>query len=50
MGFKEDGDFAREDDDPLAALDLQKIRFDPPYPTTLDTPRIAAHGPGPLVR
>lgn len=39
-----------EDDDPLAALDLQKIRFDPLYPTTLDTPRIAAHGPRPTER
>ncbi|WP_419855756.1 HEAT repeat domain-containing protein [Candidatus Poriferisodalis sp.] len=37
-----------EDDDPLAALDLQKIRFDPLHPTTLDARGVGAHGPRPI--
>lgn len=36
-------DWLQTDDDPLAALDLQKIRFDPLYPTLGD-----AHGTGAL--
>ena len=38
-------DWLNSEDDPLAALDLQKIRFDPLHPTALNAPSIGAHRP-----